>query len=75
MTGPPEPRRVGSHWTVALFALPVLCCVGPALLAALGAGALGTLLGGATGNIALAVAGLAIVCAAVVVLLGRRQGR
>lgn len=60
---------------VALFALPVLCCAGPVLLAALGAGSVGALLGGTSGSIALVIAGLALVGAAIVVILRRRQGR
>ncbi len=67
MTGPREPRHGGGRWKVALVALPVLCCAGPALLAALGAGSVGALLGGATGSAALAVAGLAVVAVAVLV--------
>ncbi len=43
MTDRQEPKRTGSGWTVALFAIPVLCCAGPALLAALGAGSVGAL--------------------------------
>jgi len=44
----------------------------PALLAALGAGSVGALLGGAIGSVALAVAGLAVVSVAVAVLVRRR---
>lgn len=51
MTDPQAPKRSGNGWTVALFALPILCCAGPALLAALGAGSVGALLGGATGSV------------------------
>jgi LPXTG-motif cell wall-anchored protein len=60
---------------VALLAVPVLCCAGPALLAVIGAGSVGALLGGATGSITLAIAGLAVLGAACVVLLRRRQDR
>ena len=75
MTGPREPKQSRSGWKVALFALPVLCCAGPALLAALGAGSVGALLGGATGSVTLAVAGLAVVGVAVAVLARRRARR
>ena len=74
MTGPREPRK-GNGWLVALFALPVLCCAGPAVLAMLWAGSLGALLGGATGSTVPAVAGLAVVCVAVAVLARRRRAR
>ena len=74
MTGPREPPK-GSGWALALLAMPVLCCAGPALLAALGAGSLGALLGGATGSIAVAFAGLAVVRVAVGVIARRRTRR
>jgi len=60
---------------VALFALPVLCCAGPALLAVLGAGSVGAVLGGAIGSTALAVAGLVVVGVVVAVLVRRRARR
>ena len=72
MTAPKAPRR-GGGWAWALLALPVLCCAGPALLAALGAGSVGALVGGATGSAVLALAGLAVVCVAVAVLARRRR--
>ncbi len=75
MTGPREPKQGSGGWTVALFALPVLCCAGPALLAALGAGSVGALLSGPTGSVALAVAGLAVAGVAVAGLARRRARR
>jgi hypothetical protein len=75
MTGPREPKQGAGRWMVALFALPILCCAGPALLAALGAGSVGVLLGGATGSVALAIAGLAVAGVAVAVLVLRRRIR
>jgi LPXTG-motif cell wall-anchored protein len=75
MTAPRKPKPGGSGWMVALLAVPVLCCAGPALLAIIGAGSVGALLGGATGSITLAIAGLAVLGAACVVLLRRRQDR
>ena len=75
MTEPREPNKKGSGWIVALFAIPVLCCAGPAGLAALGAGSIGALLGGATGSVALAVAGLALVCVLAAVIARRRTSR
>ncbi len=75
MSGRRAPKQGGGRWMVALFALPVLCCAGPVLLAALGAGSVGALLGGATGSVALAVAGLAVVGVVLVVLARRRARR
>jgi len=75
VTGPREPKHGGSGWLVALFALPVLCCAGPALPAALGAGSVGALLGGATGSVALVAAGLAVVGVSVAMLVRRRERR
>ncbi len=75
MTSPREPKQGGGGWMVALFALPVLCCAGPALLAAIGAGSVGALLSGATGSVALTVAGLAVVGVSVAVLARRRARR
>lgn len=75
MNGPREPKQGSSGWLVALFALPVLCCAGPAVLAALGAGSVGALLGGATGSVVIAVAGLAVACVALAVLARRRRAR
>ena len=73
---PQEPRRNGGGWTVALFALPVLCCAGPAVLAALGAGSVGALVvGGVTGSLVLAVVGLTVLCFAVAGFARRRTRR
>ena len=78
-----EPRRNGGGWTVALFALPVLCCAGPAVLAALGsgsvgalgAGSVGALVGGVAGSVVLAVVGLTVLCVAVAGFARRRTRR
>ena len=74
MTGPREPKQ-GGGWAWALLAIPVLCCTGPALLAALGAGSVGALLGGAIGSAVLAVAGLVVACLALGVAALRRRAR
>lgn len=74
VTGPREPKQRGS-WAWALITLPVLCCAGPALLAALGAWSVWALLGGATGSVALVLAGLTVVCVTVAVLARRRTRR
>ena len=74
MNRPQEPRR-SSPWLLVVVALPVLCCAWPALLAALGAGSLGVLLGGATGRLGLALLGLAVVCVACAVIAYRRTRR
>ena len=71
-TAPQEPQQ-GGGWPWTLLALPVLYCAGPVLLVALGAGSVGALLGGATGSVALALAGPAVVCVAVAVLARRRR--
>lgn len=73
MTGPREPGR-GGRWIVALVALPVLCCAGPVLLTAIGAGSLGALAGSATGNLALALGGLTVAFI-VVAVIARNIGR
>jgi hypothetical protein len=71
-----EGRERGGCW-LGLLALPVLCCAGPSLLAAVGAGSVTAALGGATGSVlvAVAVVGAAVVLVAVVVLLRRRGAR
>ena len=72
MTEPCIPDKNGTGWVIALFAVPVLCCAGPAVLAALGAGSIVALLSGAGGSTALVVAGLALVCVTVAVIARRR---
>jgi len=72
MTGPREPGR-GGRWIVALVALPVLCCAGPVLLTALGAGSLGALAGSVTGSFALGGLTVAFIVVAVIARnIGRR---
>jgi len=76
VTAPRRPKPGGGGgWMVALFALPMLCCAGPALLALVGAGSVGAVLGGAIGSTALAVAGLVVVGVVVAVLVRRRTRR
>ena len=53
------PQRNG--WWPALLALPVLCCVGHTVLVVVGAGSLTSVLGGATGSVALVVTGLLLI--------------
>ena len=68
---PEPPERSG--WWLALLAVPVLCCAGPALLAAVGVGSLGALLAAGTGQVVLAAAlGLAVVII-VLLLVGRAR--
>jgi hypothetical protein len=62
----------GSLWVLGAAVLAMVCCAGPAVLAALGVGAAGTLLGVSLGVMALAVAG-ALLLAAAVVLIARRR--
>lgn len=67
MTGSPSSGR----WTW-LLGLPVLCCVGHALVLAVGPGSLAAVVGGLAGSAALAAAGLLAVAAAAVVVARRR---
>lgn len=61
-------------WLVALLAIPVLCCAGPGLLAAIGITSLGVGIALTAGSVALAVTGCAL-AAAVVGLVVRRRRR
>ena len=63
--------RTGSRWAW-LLALPVLCCVGHAVLVAAGVGSLATVVGGTTGRVALVAVGAVVLLGAVVVLVRRR---
>ena len=75
MTGPDTPgSRTGASWAW-LLALPVLCCAGPAVLAAVGAGSLTAALGSSTGRQVLLAVGTAVLVAAAVVLAQRRRVR
>ena len=62
-----------SGWWVALLAIPVLCCAGPALLAAIGVGSVSVLAGGLTGATGLIVIGLLAV--GVAIALAWRRSR
>lgn len=64
-----------SGWWVALLAIPVLCCAGPALLAAVGVGSLGALVAAGTGRVVLAVALTLVVLVTASVLLARSRQR
>jgi len=75
MTGKRPPRSGRGGWWVALAAVSVLCCAGPAVLAALGAGSLGAAVGSTTGNVALAVVGVLVAAVALLVLLRRGERR
>jgi hypothetical protein len=66
MTGSPSSGR----WTW-LLALPVLCCVGHALVLAVGAGSLAAAVGGLAGSAALAAAALLAVAGSAVVMVRR----
>jgi len=69
-TDPSSPR---SGWLVALLAIPVLCCAGPGLLAAIGITSLGAGIALTAGSVASAVAGCALVAALVGVVVRRRR--
>ena len=81
MTGPdPAPGQPGTPptaerkgWWVALLAVPILCCAGPALLAAIGVGSVSVLAGGLTGATGLIVIGLLAV--GVAIALAWRRSR
>jgi hypothetical protein len=65
--------RTARWWT--LLALPVVCCLGHAVLLAVGVGSLTAAAGGATGSVAVVSAALLLVAAAAVVLLRPRRQR
>lgn len=69
-----EPQGCGGRW-LALPALAIFCCAGSALLAAVGAGSVGVLLGETTGSPVLVTAGLLLLLAAAARLLVRRRVR
>ena len=66
----PPTRR----WAV-LLALPLLCCVGHAVLLALGVGSVATVAGALSGSAALVVTGIVLAVAAVAGLVLRRGRR
>ena len=65
-----KPQRSG--WWPALLALPILCCLGSSLLAAIGVGSVTAAVGGVTGSAILVVAGVLL---AVGGLVWRRRRR
>ena len=69
-----KPKKPGGWW-LGLLAVPVLCCAGPALLAAIGIGSVGALLAAGTGRVVLAVALALTVLATVAVLTARTRRR
>ena len=70
---PADPSGRGSGWLVALLAIPVLCCAGPGLLAAIGITSLSAGVALTAGSVALTVAGCALVAAAVGLVVRRRR--
>jgi drug/metabolite transporter (DMT)-like permease len=68
MTRPSPNRR---WWP--LLALPVLCCVGHAVLLAVGVGSVTALVGGAVGSAVVAAAAVLLTAVAVTALLRRRE--
>jgi hypothetical protein len=73
MSGPQE--RGEGRWWWALLALPVVCCAGSGVLAALGVGSIGAVLGGLTGSILLGVLGLLVLIVTVTVAGTGKQRR
>ncbi len=72
MTGKQSKRSDRSGWWFAIAAVPILCCAGPAVLAALGAG--GVAFGSTSGNLAVAVIGVLVAALGLLSFL-RRRGR
>ena len=70
----PKPKERGGWW-LALLAVPILCCAGPALLAAVGVGSLGAVFAAGTGQSVLAVALVLVLLATVIVLVARSRRR
>lgn len=71
----PEPPRPPerSGWWLGLLALPILCCAGAALLAAVGIGSVGALFAAGTGQAVLAVVLTVAVLATVAIFTMRRR--
>ena len=67
----PPPQRSG--WWLALLAVPILCCAGSGLLAAIGIGSVGALLAAGTGQAVLAVVLTVAVLTTVAGLVARRR--
>ena len=65
--------RTGSRWAW-LLALSVLCCVGHAVLVALGVVSLAAVTGAVTGGLLVPAVGTVVLLAAVVVVLVVRRG-
>jgi len=68
-------REASGRWWLALLGLPILCCAGSTLIAALGAGSLIAAVGGLAGSALLAAAGVAILLVAAVLVARRRVRR
>ncbi|GAC1611489.1 MAG: hypothetical protein NVS3B26_24860 [Mycobacteriales bacterium] len=75
MSTPPKETRGNGGWWLAIPAVAVLCCAGPALLTAVGVGSIATLIGGTSGRLAIAVAGLLLLGAAAAFAVRRRIRR
>lgn len=69
------PDRPAGRGLLALLALPVLCCVGHAVLLAAGVGSVTVLVGGVSGSVLLVGLGLLLAVGAVVVLRRRERVR
>jgi len=70
---PADPSGRGSGWLIALLAIPVLCCAGPGLLAAISITSLSAGVALTAGSVALTVAGCALVAALVGLVVRRRR--
>ncbi len=69
-----QKSRTDTRWAW-LLALPVLCCVGHAVLLALGVGSLAAVTGAVAGSVLLVAAGVLAAAAALIVVLRRTRQR
>lgn len=75
MTSNPQGGPNHGTWWLALAAIPILCCVGPAALAALAASRGLTAASAATGNTRLTALGALLTAIALAVVLRRTRRR
>lgn len=66
-------REAPGRWWPALLGLPILCCAGSTVIAALGVGSVTAAIGGLAGSALAAAAGTAILISTAVLVLRRRR--
>lgn len=69
----PDPQDNAPRWAVAAVVAAVLCCAAPALLVALGLGAVGTGLGAALGKPVVFGPATVVLVGAIALLVSRRR--